>query len=70
MYTKGTKVLQHPNHNGVQIFWSFAILKISIQLLPMVEDKHMLYLESNARKFIEEFNNHWTAMISQEMTQL
>ena len=26
--TRGTKVLQHPNHNGVQIFRCFTILTI------------------------------------------
>ena len=32
-YTRGTKVLQHPNHNGVKIFWSFGNMKISSQLI-------------------------------------
>ena len=41
----GTKVLQHSSHNNIQIFWSFAILKISIQLLPMLKDKNMPDLE-------------------------
>ena len=64
IYTRGTKVLQHPNHNGVQIFWTSTILMISIQLLPMLEDKNMLNLESEARRFIKEFNDDRTAMIS------
>jgi len=36
----------------------------------MFEDKNMLNLESNARKFIEDFDNDGTAMISYDMTQL
>ena len=41
--------LQHPIHNGVQVFWSFTIFKISIQLISMLEDKNMLNLESSIR---------------------
>ena len=42
----------------------FATLKIIIQLSRMLKNKHMLNLESNAQKFIEDFNNDTTAMIS------
>ena len=63
-YTRGTKVLQHPNHNGVQIFWSFATLKISILLFRMLEDRNMLKFELNAREFMDDFNNDGSFMIS------
>ena len=49
VYARGTDVLQHPNHNGVQIFWSFTTLKNSIQLLRMLDNKSMLHLQSNHR---------------------
>ena len=64
MYTRVKKVLQHPNHNGVHIVWSFATLKIIIQLSHMLKNKNILHLKSNAQKFIEDFNNDRTAMIS------
>ena len=64
LYTRWTKVLQHPNHNGVQIFWNFTTSKISIPLLGMLNDKNVLNLESNARKFMKDFNNDRTVMIS------
>ena len=39
-------------------------------MLPMLKDQNMLNLESNARIFIEDFNENGAVMISKEITQL
>ena len=48
IYTRGTKVLQHPNHNGAQIFLSFATLKIIIPLSRMLKNKMNCISDKNS----------------------